>query len=641
MTPSGNGSGSSLSTAFHQIVRDIVEILDYTGAMIATYEPDHSLPMRAFYVNPELVSESQIREWETAISNLMQKPVSIIEPDPDFARVNMHDHAHQTNLSVKAARNREPVVADNLYALFGPILPPITESLVNRLIQPIVGLKQIVAVPFFIEMPGKEPEIVGNLFAGKNVPITAQDIRILSAFGRQAAAAIDLERHRQRVLDVARQLTIQMQAHIQHEEEVLRQIVTGIVSGLGYAAAMVSTYETDGSLLLRAVHVSPEVASEEQIRAWEDRVSQLTGRTTSILNPDPSFARVHLHEERFQQNLSVQAVRAGHPVTSDQLFSLFTPVLPMITRPVINHIVQPALGIQQVVAVPFYLEMSSGQWEIIGNLFAATRRTGGFAPEEIELLQAFGRQAAASINNARLYRRAREQQEVAAVFGKMAFSAAAAVHDLRNRIGSARMYLYLMQQFPTLPAAQQEEVLRLNQDLQVQLGDTLHLLDRLHEPWQPVDDTPTQVTICLQEAINKISSQLSTYDVKLQQKLPERLPPLFTVPVMLTEAFKIMLDNSLDAIVESGRSGELQVQAYLDGLYIHVVIQDNGTGIHPHHLPHIFAMKWSTKAKGMGFGLFWAKDYIEGLGGHIEVHSQVGEGAAFHIMLPATGNEPA
>lgn len=639
MSFSANGSGSSLSTAFHQIVHDIVEILDYTGAMIATYEPDQSLPMRAFYVNPQVVSENQIREWETTISELMQKPVSIMEPDPTFARVNVNEREHQANLSVKAVRNREPVVADNLYALFGPVLPPITETLVNRLIQPFVGLKQIVAVPFFIDTPGKEPEIVGNLFAGKRDTITPQDIRILSAFGRQAAAAIDLERHRQRVLDVARQLTIQMQAHIQQEEEVLRQIVMGVVSGLGYAAAMVSTYETDSSLVLRSVYISPDIASREQIKAWEERVSQLTGHHTSILEPDPSFARVNLHEERFQHNLSVQAVRAGHPVTSDQLFTLFTPVLPMITRPVVNHIIQPALGIQQVVAVPFYLEMGAGQWEIIGNLFAATQRTGGFAPEEIELLQAFGRQAAASINNARLYRRAREQQEVAAVFGKMAFSAAAAVHDLRNRIGSARMYLYLMQQFPTLPPAQQDEVLRLNQDLQAQLGDTLHLLDRLHEPWRPVDDTPTQVTTCLQEAIHKISSQVSTHGARLQQDLPQRLPPLFTVPAMLTEAFKIMLDNSLDAIVESGRSGLLQVQAFLDGLYIHVVIQDNGTGIHPHHLPHIFAMKWSTKAKGMGFGLFWAKDYIEGLGGHIEVQSQVGEGTAFHIFLPAMGDE--
>ncbi len=227
--PSPGESGSSLQTAFLQIVRDIVEILDYTGAMIATYEPDHSLPVRAFYVNPMIVSEAQLREWEMTVSRLIQRSVSIMEPDPSFARVYVNADEHQSNLSVKAALSRGPVVADNLYALFGPILPPVTESVVNRLIQPFTGVKQIVAIPFFIESNGHGPEIVGNLFAGKGDVITAQDIRILSAFGRQAAAAVELERHRQRVLDVARQLTIQMQAHIHKEEELFHQIVAGIV----------------------------------------------------------------------------------------------------------------------------------------------------------------------------------------------------------------------------------------------------------------------------------------------------------------------------------------------------------------------------------------------------------------------------
>ena len=636
MPSPGDEPSSSLQTAFRQIVRDIVEILDYTGAMIATYEPDHSLPMRAFYVNPAVASTAQIREWELAVSQLMQRSVSIMEPDPDFARVFVNANEHRANLSVKAALNREPVVTDDLYTLFGPILPPVTESIVNRLIQPFVGVKQIVAVPFFIEISGQESEIVGNLFAGKGETITAQDIRILSAFGRQAAAAVELERHRQRVLQVAHHLTIQMQARIHHEEEVLSQIVEGIVTGLGYVGAMVSTYEADGSLPLRAAYVSPQIVTEEQIRAWEERISQLMGRSVSILNPDPSFARVFVHEAKYQNNLSVKAVRHGHPVTSDQLFTLFTPVLPMIARPIINHVVQPALGIKQLVAVPFYLEVDKGKWEIIGNLFAATDKSGGFSSEEIELLQAFGRQAAATINNARIYRRIREQQEVATVFGKMAFSASAAVHELRNRVGSVRMHLYLMQQFRELSGQQQDDILQINHDLSLQLNDTLRLLDRLHEPWQTADETATEVLACLQEALRKISTHVAAYQIDLQQEFADGLPAVYTIPVMLTEAFKIMLDNSVDAIIEAKRPGKLLVKVYPDGLFIHVVIQDNGIGIRSENLPHIFAMKWSTKTRGMGFGLFWARDYIDGLGGHIEVQSQWEQGTIFHVLLPVT-----
>jgi signal transduction histidine kinase len=37
----------------------------------------------------------------------------------------------------------------------------------------------------------------------------------------------------------------------------------------------------------------------------------------------------------------------------------------------------------------------------------------------------------------------------------------------------------------------------------------------------------------------------------------------------------------------------------------------------------------------MGFGLFWTKDYIEGLQGTIQVESEVGAGTTFIIQLPS------
>lgn len=218
----------------------------------------------------------------------------------------------------------------------------------------------------------------------------------------------------------------------------------------------------------------------------------------------------------------------------------------------------------------------------------------------------------------------------------MAFSAAAAVHELRNRIGSVRMHLYLFQQFQELTSQQQQELLTINQELTIQLNDTLRLLDRLHEPWRPADETPTQIAACLEEALRKVSTHTAVYQINLQQHITPNLPPVFTVPIMLTEAFKIMLDNSIDAIIEAKRPGELVVQVYPDGLFLHIAIQDNGTGIRPEHLPYIFDMKWSTKERGMGFGLFWARDYIEGLGGRIEVHTQFEQGTTMHILLPVS-----
>jgi signal transduction histidine kinase len=87
---------------------------------------------------------------------------------------------------------------------------------------------------------------------------------------------------------------------------------------------------------------------------------------------------------------------------------------------------------------------------------------------------------------------------------------------------------------------------------------------------------------------------------------------------------------------EMGEVGDLWISSKMapDGR-IQITIKDSGTGIPQGNIPHIFEMGWTTKeGQGMGFGLFWTKDYIHGLGGQLEVDSIWGEGSAFHLYLP-------
>jgi len=65
-------------------------------------------------------------------------------------------------------------------------------------------------------------------------------------------------------------------------------------------------------------------------------------------------------------------------------------------------------------------------------------------------------------------------------------------------------------------------------------------------------------------------------------------------------------------------------------------VQDNGSGISPRHLPHLFDAFFTTKplTKGLGLGLYNARLVIEGHGGAISVDSTEGAGATFHVWLP-------
>jgi signal transduction histidine kinase len=71
-----------------------------------------------------------------------------------------------------------------------------------------------------------------------------------------------------------------------------------------------------------------------------------------------------------------------------------------------------------------------------------------------------------------------------------------------------------------------------------------------------------------------------------------------------------------------------------------VTITDNGHGIPPQNLKHIFEPFFSTKGEfGTGLGLSITHGIVEKLGGKIEVQSEIDRGTTFTVTLPTRGRE--
>jgi signal transduction histidine kinase len=62
---------------------------------------------------------------------------------------------------------------------------------------------------------------------------------------------------------------------------------------------------------------------------------------------------------------------------------------------------------------------------------------------------------------------------------------------------------------------------------------------------------------------------------------------------------------------------------------------DDGHGIAPDVLPHVFDPFYTTKPDGLGLGLYVTRNIVEAHGGTIEVTSLPGEGTTFEVWLPA------
>lgn len=95
-----------------------------------------------------------------------------------------------------------------------------------------------------------------------------------------------------------------------------------------------------------------------------------------------------------------------------------------------------------------------------------------------------------------------------------------------------------------------------------------------------------------------------------------------------------------NAIRFSPPGGTVSVLWQPDESGVTVSVTDEGVGIAPHELPHVFTAFWQGKAhdrRGAGLGLWIARAIVEGHGGEIDVTSAPGEGATFRFTLPASG----
>jgi sensor domain CHASE-containing protein len=103
-----------------------------------------------------------------------------------------------------------------------------------------------------------------------------------------------------------------------------------------------------------------------------------------------------------------------------------------------------------------------------------------------------------------------------------------------------------------------------------------------------------------------------------------------------------LIINAADAVREAGLGqGALRLTAGIErgegSPQLHIQCQDNGNGIAPEHLKHVFEKGYSTKSRSTneGIGLHWCANAVRSLGGRIWAVSEgTGLGASLHVILP-------
>ena len=147
------------------------------------------------------------------------------------------------------------------------------------------------------------------------------------------------------------------------------------------------------------------------------------------------------------------------------------------------------------------------------------------------------------------------------------------------------------------------------------------------------------------ETLGFLEREAKNRGVKFETELPANLPEIVSDRGQLQQVFLNIVGNALDALAGSeggsqkpqGEERFVKISCQGQGRYMLVSVEDNGKGMSPDVLRHIFEPFYSTKKdKGTGLGMFITYGIVRKLGGEIHVQSEEGRGSIVRITLPLT-----
>ncbi len=147
--------------------------------------------------------------------------------------------------------------------------------------------------------------------------------------------------------------------------------------------------------------------------------------------------------------------------------------------------------------------------------------------------------------------------------------------------------------------------------------------------------SPEMMDVGLLPFMKKIlSCQKIPENIKVQMEIEDGLTWKIDL-TMMTRVLTNLISNAIQAMPQGGK---LTIASTRTEGEVILNIKDTGVGISPEIMPRLFEPLFTTKAKGMGFGLVVGKRLLEAQGGNLSINSGVDKGTDVAIRMPYREN---
>lgn len=150
----------------------------------------------------------------------------------------------------------------------------------------------------------------------------------------------------------------------------------------------------------------------------------------------------------------------------------------------------------------------------------------------------------------------------------------------------------------------------------------------------------TDVAEIVQDALRLVSAEANDIGVSLLAVGSASLPLVMVDKIQIVQVLVNLLRNAVQAIDTVHKEGGAVVVSSLPtGNGVEITVTDNGPGLHPHVLAHLFEPFVTTKKTGMGLGLSISKSIIDAHRGRLWGENGSEGGAVFRFTLTLADGE--
>lgn len=267
-----------------------------------------------------------------------------------------------------------------------------------------------------------------------------------------------------------------------------------------------------------------------------------------------------------------------------------------------------------------------------------------YTSNDENLLVAIGRQLSTTIEKVRLYeetcrayddlRRTQEQLLQSEKMSAVGQLIAGVAHELNNPLTAILGYAQLLES-EGLSERANDFVTKLFKQAQRTHRVVQNLLSFARE--RKSHKQEVDIRKVLDETLALRDYDMRVNNIRVRCDIETNVPAVTGDPHQLEQVFLNIINNAVDAMLESGGEHILEVRTYALEDYVYVEIHDSGHGIK--EPKRIFEPFYTTKSvgKGTGLGLSICYGIIKEHGGDISARNAAHGGAIIEVRLPSAG----